>query len=389
MVIAHLCWTTAASAQTVIPGSPPSTPNAPQETTPSAPNAPPSASQTVPNQGAAAQGEPQAPTTSPVPPVPGQVEAPAEQPAQPARPPRKLDKAALDEAKRAYAAGEMAYQAGDYKSAIQNFRDAQAILPSPQAAYWLALSLSADRQVPEAIAELKALLASPSADKIGPEKLATANATLEALNKTPGTIGLSTEPAGATVGVDGEVRPGVTPLDVELAPGTHTLTLSLPGYQSMEFELDVPPGSKGEQTLTLVALPPPPPAVAGEMPKPAETKQVVVHPSGTAPSRSSKAGMYVVFGVAAAGLVTGSIFGIRALNDDDTSGSHLHRDTIIAEIGLGVAVTFGIAGLVMAINPEELPGEGCPAARAADRTKLAFAPYLGRDGGGAAGIWRF
>jgi hypothetical protein len=331
--------------------------------------------------------------------------APAVSPNQSAAPdnrakpnPRKPDKAALEEAKRAYSAGEKAYKAGDYKTAIQNFRDAQAILPTPQAAYWLALSLKADGQVPEALAELKTLLASSSSERLGSEKLATAKATLDELNKTPGTVALSTEPAGATVSVDGEVRPGVSPLAVELAPGAHTLTISMPGYQSMELELEVPPGSKGEQKLSLTALPPPPaPAAGAPTVTPSEAQRVVIHASGEVAPKASNVGKFLVFGLAGASAVVGTIFGIRALGDksdfektpSDPIADKAERDAIISDIGFGAAITLGLAGLVMATATDQLPAGREKSGTGPARAKFSFSPNWGRSGGGASAEWRF
>lgn len=313
-------------------------------------------------------------------------------------PKRKLDKAALEEAKRAYAAGEAGYQAGDYKTAIKNFQDAQAIIPSALAAYWLALSFKADGQVPEAIAEFKSLLASSAAQqRLGASKLAMANATLEELNRTPGVITLGSEPAGATVSVDGEVRPGATPMAVEVAPGSHTLTVSLPGYQSMDLELDVPPGAKGEQTLTLTALPPPPAPPAGAAAPEAAAplqQQVVLQPTGTSDKRRSKVPLYAVLGIAGAGAVVGGVFGVLALGNKSDFKKHptnktaddQERNATISDIGFGAAITFGLAALVMATDTEELPGTPAQPATASAHSQarqLAVSPYANTNGGGA------
>jgi PEGA domain len=313
---------------------------------------------------------------------------------------RKPDKATLEEAKHAYSAGEMAYKAGDYKTAIQNFQDAQALLPSPHATYWLALSLKADGLVPEALAELKTLLASSSADRLGSEKLATARAALDDLGKTPGMVKLSTDPAGASVSVDGEVSPGVSPLAVKLAPGAHTLTVSLPGHESMALELEVPPGSKGEQTLSLTALPPPPAPAAGAPQVPAsQTQRLVVQTTGPVPVKPSNVGRYVVFSCAGASAIVGTIFGIRALRNksefeskpSNSVADNVDRNAIIADVGFGAAITLGLTGLVMVTVREDLPAprdkartEGTSA-----RPAFAFSPYAGRSGAGASAMWRF
>jgi hypothetical protein len=343
-----------------------------------------------------AQAPKDAPPSSAVPATPSP--APAAAPAKAA--PRKLDKAAIEEAKRTYGAGEQAYKAGDYKTAIQNFRAAQDILPTPQAGYWLAMSLKSDGQVPEAVAEFKTLLASPLSDKLGPEKLAAAKAALEELNKTPGAVALSTEPAGATVSVDGEVRPGVSPLSIELPPGAHTITISMQGYQSMELELEVPPGSKGEQKVSLTALPPPPKPVAGAAAVPtAQSQNVVVHATDVT-TKSSHVGRYVVFGLAGAGAVVGTIFGIRALNDkkdferapSDAVADKAERDAVISDVGFGAAITLGLAGLVMATVTDVLPTGREKAVGAHDtpaRPSFSFSPYVNRPGAGANAVWRF
>jgi len=316
---------------------------------------------------------------------------------------RRLDQAALDEAKRAYAAGERDYNAGDYKSAIENFRVAQGILPTPQAGYWLALSLQADGQVPEAIAELKTLLSSTWSERLGPEKLARAKAALEELSKQPGTVSLQTEPPGATISVDGEVRNGVSPLDIELQPGAHTLVISMPGYESVELELEVPPGSKGEQKLSLKALPLPSPPAAGaaNLPPTPSSRRVVVQARGAVSEKPSNAGQYVVFGLAGAGAVVGTAFGIRALNrrgdfdkaPSDELSDKIDRDETIAVIGLGAAITFGLAGLVMATAPNELStSREKLAGTASPPTRRGFLvlPYVStRSGGGAHAVWRF
>jgi len=59
---------------------------------------------------------------------------------------------------------------------------------------------------------------------------------------TTGTVDFSSQPPGATIGVDGEER-GVTPLEgVVLEPGEHEVTLELGGYQSWSGQVVVESG---------------------------------------------------------------------------------------------------------------------------------------------------
>jgi hypothetical protein len=58
----------------------------------------------------------------------------------------------------------------------------------------------------------------------------TLNPTLTPVPPTTGTLAVSSTPSGASVSVDGK-SVGTTPASIPLAAGTHTLTLSLAGYQ--------------------------------------------------------------------------------------------------------------------------------------------------------------
>ena len=331
----------------------------------------------------------QATPADPAPPAPPS-SAPAPQKPKGAKPDRKT----VDEAKRAYAAGEMAYQAGDYKSAIQNFSDAQNLLYSPLAAYWLAASYKADGQIPQAIAELKALLESPGAEKIGPEKLAEAKQALEELQKAPSIISVSTEPPGATIAVDGQPYPGQTPVDVQVAPGRHEISVALQGYEPSSVELEMPPGSKGDHKFALVAIPPPPAAEPGVVAPP--PKRVEIKPKGDEQGGGkSRVGTYVVLGLAGAGAVTGAVFGIMAVgnksdfdeNPSNETADDQERNAIISDIGFGVALTLGLTGLVMLTARDE--PEGRPAPRSASVPRLSVAPYASARGAGAAARMRF
>src|SRR4030095_1846479 len=111
--------------------------------------------------------------------------------------------------------------------------------------------------------------------------------------------------------------------------------------------MEAPPGSKGEHKFPLTALPPPPKPVAGAPVVPAaQSQQVVVHATDVT-TKSSHVGKYVVFGLAGAGAVVGTIFGIRALNDkkeferapSNDVADKAERDATISDIGFGAAIT--------------------------------------------------
>jgi tetratricopeptide (TPR) repeat protein len=319
--------------------------------------------------------------------VPEGSAAPAPKPA-----PRKIDKATIDAAKSAYASGESAYKAGDFKGAIKSFQDAQAIIPSAQAAFWLAMSLKADAQVPAAIAEFERLLANPGSSKIGEDKLNEARAALEELKKTPGKLDVATDPPGSTVAVDG-AAPVPTPATLELTPGAHKLILALDGYLDAEVELEMPPGSKGAQTFTLEKAPPPPPlpVVAATVVAPvAKGETMVLAPAQADP----KVPAYILLGLSGAAVITGTVFGIMALSDEskfqDNPSNELadraERNSLAADISFGAAITLGLAGATaLLFKPSTTSSEKfeAPQARLLTPKAVSFAPYGSANSGGA------
>jgi tetratricopeptide (TPR) repeat protein len=324
--------------------------------------------------------------------APGGAAAPAAPAPKPA--PRKIDKATIDAAKSAYGAGETAYKAGDYKGAIQSFQDAQAIIPSAQAAYWLAMSFKADAQVPAAIAEFERLLADPGSSRIGEEKLNESRTIIEELKKTPGKLEVASDPPGATVAVDG-AAPVPTPAALDLAPGAHKLILALNGYLDAEVELEMPPGSKGAQTFKLEAAPPLPlvaPVAATVVAPVAPGQTMVLAPSQPNP----KVPAYVLLGLSGVGVITGTIFGILAVsnesnfndNPSNDAADRAERYSLAADISFGAAITLGLAGatalLVTPSSGGEKPEKTPEAARLRTPGKaISFAPYSSTSSGGA------
>ena len=70
---------------------------------------------------------------------------------------------------------------------------------------------------------------------------------------------------------------------------------------------------------------------------------------------------YVTLGIAGAGAVVGTIFGLKALSAksdfDDTPTRELADDTernaLIADMAFGVAITLGVTGIVLLTTDEE------------------------------------
>ena len=310
--------------------------------------------------------------------------------------PTKEDKA---NAKVAFNAAAKAFDEGKFEEAAEGFKKANDLAPHPVPEFRAAEAYDRAGKVPEAIAAYEGLLANPKKDGAGEERLAKAKERLDELKKVPGEVNVVSTPAGAAVTVDGEPKPGETPMTLKLAPGKHSIQVVAEGYDSMTLEVDVAPGSSGEQKIELVAKPPPEPEgpekVVAPPPPPPEPPQ-------EEPEERSMLPAYITLGLAGAGAVVGTIFGIQALgakgdfDDKPTNGSadDVERNALIADMAFGVALTLGVTGIVL-LTASDSPDDGGDSGKArrqqrqAKRPRLIVAPYATPKGGGAGARFTF
>jgi hypothetical protein len=310
--------------------------------------------------------------------------APAEATPAPA-PPTPAQKA---EAKKAYNAGKKAYGSEDFAAAAEAFKQADDTIPSPHAKYWYAVSLdkadAEDAQLMEKIAAYDAYIADPGADKVGQDLFEGAAKRLDELKaKAPATVKLTSVPEGATVTVDGQAQEGPTPLELTLAAGTHKIAVGAEGYLTKEIEVTLEGTQTLEQSVELEAEPPPPAEPEPEPPPAAP------EPPPPPPEEPSKVPAYVTLGIAGAGAIVGTIFGVSALQKksdfDDNPTNELaddvERNALISDMAFGVAITLGVTGVVLLTSKEETAAK---MERLPHKAKLQVAPYVGRKSGGAA-----
>jgi hypothetical protein len=274
----------------------------------------------------------------------------------------------------AFAAGRTAFDAGDFVAAEAKFREAEAILPSPFAELYIAQCL--DKQGKDAatvVAAYDNFLLNPATSRMDPAKVSEAEARANELRKTlPAKYTFTTDPAGASILIDGVKQEGVTPLAVELTPGKHALEVTRDGYEKTVAEIDVAGGSNVEQPINLIEI------VA---PTTNEAAPVVAKKE-----ESSMVPAYVTLGLGGAGLIAGTIFGILALdaqskykaNPSAALADETERNAIIADMSFGLAVTLGVTGIVLLTSGDQ------DAATTAKAGKVLVAPYGGPTGGGAA-----
>jgi hypothetical protein len=253
----------------------------------------------------------------------------------------------------------------------------------------------------EAIAAYEAFLAG-NPDKVkSKDRVDTATKRIGELKSAPADVKVILAPAEAAtavVSVDGAPQTGST---VKVPPGKHLISAKAEGFEEAKVEVDVKAGEKKEVTLTLVpaaavAVPPDTGPKKPEGPKPPETPPE--EPSGG----SSIVPAIVTLSLAGTGAVVGTVFGILALGSksdfEETPTQDLfdetERNALIADMSFGVALTFGVTGLVLLLtsgDDEEAPAATTPekASRMNTTPKASVAPFGGANGGGAVGTITF
>ncbi|HXS18688.1 MAG TPA: PEGA domain-containing protein, partial [Polyangiaceae bacterium] len=293
-----------------------------------------------------------------------------------------------EEARLAFEAGTKSYADGQYQAALASFQKAYAIIPSPHAEYWIAMSM--DKADPETkdpkslAAAYETFLSNPGAGHVGAPQVEAAQARLSELRKgLPATITIVSTPAGASVTINGEPKDGVTPLSVEVPAGVYQVGLSLEGYDAATVEVSADGGVSLEQQVTLAQ------SVVAPPPEPLATTQAQEEPH-----KKSMVPAIVTLSLGGIGLISGTIFGILALdakgkfNDDPTTehADAAERNALIADMSFGIALTLGLTGIVLLTSDDS---SATPSAKSKPSTQFAFAPYASPFGGGAAARMTF
>ncbi len=213
---------------------------------------------------------PAAPAPSAKPAAPGPSDKPA--PSTAADPDqRKAD------ARRHFKAGAKAYAAGKYSDAIDQFLEANRLVPSPALSYNIARAYDKIGNAAQALSFYRDYLrrAPNASDK------QSVDATIDKLEKALMQKGVQqvtvlSTPSRATVVMDGQPV-GVTTWTGEIYPGRHRLTLRLEGYQDTEKVFNLPAHRAIDVKVELAAVQKKPSESAAPTP-PSKPAPVVVAP---------------------------------------------------------------------------------------------------------------
>lgn len=278
-------------------------------------------------------------------------------------------------ARELYTQGQQLFRQGDFVAAQRSFEDAYRVVPNPVVLLSIAECQVRNEDFVGAVASLHQYLAEKPSAPDRPQ----VEAQIANLEAKPGSISVESAPTGAMIWVDGENTGYITPNELSLRAGRHTIGLTAPGHVKTEQPVDVTIGSRQRLNLT---LPPEPTAPVAETEAPTEE-----------PVRRKRHGSPAVWAstaVAGVTLVTGVGLGVSALRKqsdyEDAPSRSLknkgERIALFADVSFGVAAVAGVTALVLYLTSDR------PAKATSDQAWLV-APRLSERELGVAGHLRF
>jgi tetratricopeptide (TPR) repeat protein len=314
-------------------------------------------------------------------------EAPSEEPSAETR----------ERAREAYARGQALFHAGQHEEAEQAFQEAYDLIPNPLVLLGIAETREARGDSEGAIKALERYLDERA---IAPDR-ERIEARIDELRPRPAVVRVETDPPGATVYVDGEEAPVVTPAEIEVEPGRHTVDAVLEGYMPARATIEAVSGGRHEITGALQPQPEEPPTATEEEAFGAGEALVTETPEGPTAQEPDKpavpVGVWITTGVAAGALVTGTVLGFLALQQQKhfaaTPSSRVanrgERFALFADLTLGLALGAAITALVLYLTRDDGKKKG----DADDKKKAAraveIAPAATYGGGGLSARLRF
>lgn len=298
----------------------------------------------------------------------------------------QVSEAQRQEARTAYAQGQSLFQEGKYEEARAVFQGTYDLVPNPIVLLSMAECDVRLGHIEEAVNALERYLAErpDAADRPDVEK------KIADLKAMPTTLVVKSTPAGAAILLDGKDTGQVTPAELMVERGEHTVEASLKGHDVASSTLTAKLGSHQEVELVLPALPPPPPPKPVEPPPPPPPPpKPVEEPPTTA--------LWVCGIVGGVGLVSGTVLGILALGERSDFDAHPtasgadrgERLALFADVSFGVATMAVVTGAVMLLTSDseddadaDKPAADKSGARAPTHPAFSVAPVVGRERAG-------
>ena len=260
------------------------------------------------------------------------------------------------QARAAYGEGQTLFSEEKYEEARAAFQRAYDAVPNPVVLLSLAESLTRLGKLGDALSTFKRYLSERSD---APDRSAVESKIAE-IEATPAILMVTSEPDGARIILDGQDTGQIAPARMELPAGSHSLQLTVDGYEPVSDSFEATPGSRHELNFSLTELPPPEPVEQEE--EPVVVAEIAVQEVPTT-------ALWVTNIVGAAGLVGGTVLGFMALAENSDFDAHPteasadrgEKLALFADVAFGVGAMAIITGLVLYLTAEDTAG---PQARA-------------------------
>lgn len=286
-----------------------------------------------------------------------------------------------DRARQFYTEGQAAFTAGNFAQAETAFVQAYGTIANPVVLLSIAQAQERQSRFRETVVTLEQYLR----DRSDAPDRAAVQARIDTMKAMPGTLRVTSIPGGASVEIDGAPSQGVTPFEVSLAPGTHTVRLVKDGYQPQESSVTIEFAATESVSLDLpraeaVAAAATEPAQASEPIATAETSVSTDDASSAGPDYTAA---YVTASIGGAALIAGSVLGFMALNeqaDFDKAPTQAKADkgeslSLFADVSFGVAGAALVTSLVLFFT-QDAGDEGEPEATASLHVAPMFGPMV-------------
>jgi tetratricopeptide (TPR) repeat protein len=261
------------------------------------------------------------------------------------------------QARASFARGMEAYDHGHFRAAIEHFKEADRLAPSPRLSFNIALAYERMDDVPNALAAYRDFLRrAPEVENVQPTSVRVAELELELQKSGVQQLTVLSDPNGATVLID-DLSRGVTPWTGELPPGPHRLTLRARGYRDLAHDFVLPARHAIDLSFPLELAPAPLPASTVAAPAPVVPAASVppVEPVSIAPEPAVQWWTWTAFGASAAALIGAGAFELSRRHLESEANHANQPDTLdtwdemleqrtLSRVFLGTGLALGALG---------------------------------------------
>jgi hypothetical protein len=294
--------------------------------------------------------------------------------------------------------GKALFDKKNYKAAQEQFKKAEDIVPAGTAEYYLGRCAEELGDQTDAASWYDKAIAT---GKLKPDLETDAKTRVAAIKSKPVKIKVNSDPAGATIWIDGKDSGQKTPAEIEVTPGPHKVSLQLAGKKNNDQDVEVAAftGATVEGKLEDAG-----PVVAADDPfakkpetTPTTTTTTTADTTATVTPSSGKRDMTWVYVTGAGAIVAlgvGTAFGLKALSDKKSFDDNPTRDTrdkgtrdaLIADMGFGIGITLAVTSAVLYFSS---PSSSETASAKPETPKMSFAPVVGGLSKGSASMAGF